>query len=51
MRKIKALKLNREVIRTLASGEVREAVGGAHSLPAICLKATGASCDCTQICF
>jgi hypothetical protein len=43
------LKLHRDVIRNLASSEIREAAGGV-SRPAICTLITGASCDCTQIC-
>ncbi len=49
MKKVKALKLDREVIRRLTSAEVRAAAGG-QSRPAICHLPTGGSCDCTQIC-
>jgi hypothetical protein len=49
MKKVKVLKLDREVIRRLTSAEVRAAAGG-QSRPAICYQPTGASCDCTQIC-
>lgn len=49
MKKTKALKLDREVIRKLTTSEAREVVGG-YSKPAICYQTTGGSCDCTQIC-
>ncbi len=48
MKKNGALKLNRDVIRQLSAKDTREAAGG--SAHPTCYVATGASCDCTQIC-
>jgi hypothetical protein len=49
MKKTKTLQLRRDVLRKLTSTETKVVAGGV-SLPAICYKPTGASCDCTQIC-
>jgi hypothetical protein len=43
-----SLQLNREVLRQLTPAQTREAAGG--SARPTCYVATGASCDCTQIC-